>query len=90
MTGSLGLLAFESGFTAAMSVFGGLAIRIRAHVVMDRHGVFARSLRSDSERSTKRHQYGATYRGEVESRWDDFARQGRSVLESQGVSSGRL
>jgi len=47
--------------------------------------VFARSLRSDSERFTKRHQYGAAYRGEVESRWDGFARQGGSVLQFWGV-----
>jgi hypothetical protein len=34
MTGSLGLLALESGLTAASSIFSGLTTRIRAHAVM--------------------------------------------------------
>ena len=90
MTGSLGRLAFESVFTAAISVFGRLATWIWVHVVMVRHGILARSLFSDSERSTRRHQYSRRYKGEVESRWDDFAKQGCTVLHSQGDSSGRL
>ena len=90
MTGPLGLLAFESGLAAAMAVFGRLATRVWGYVVMDRHGIFARSLQSDSERSTRRHQYSATYKGEVGSRWDGFARQDCTVLQSQGDSSGCL
>lgn len=90
MTGSLGRLALESGFTAAISVFGRLATWVWVHVVMDRHGILARSLLSDSERSTRRHQYSRRYKGEVKSRLDDFAEQGCTVLHSQGDSSGRL
>lgn len=77
MTGSLGLFASESGLTAALSVFSRLTARIRAHAVMDGHGILARSQQSDSERSTKRHQYSKTDKGEVETRWEDFPRQGK-------------
>jgi hypothetical protein len=88
MTGSLGLLALESGFTAAVSVFGGLATRIRAHAVMYRHGC---SRSEPTIRPRALHKASpARYRGEVEPSWDAFVTQGGAVIWQWSVSSSSL
>jgi len=85
VTGSLGLLALESGLTAAISVFGRLTARIRAHAVMYGHGCFRSepTIRLRALHKASPVQYSVQKQGRVKVGW--LHKAALQVLQCRGV-----